>query len=71
MVTATLLYIRGVCDLRFFQSQWIIERSMAFYCFRSDFTFFSYYAVTGYTEKAPDFTAKSGAFSVTKCPEHR
>ena len=37
---------------------------MAFYCFRSDFTFFSYYAVTGYTEKAPDFTAKSGAFSV-------
>ncbi|EEX52506.1 hypothetical protein HMPREF6745_2020 [Prevotella sp. oral taxon 472 str. F0295] len=44
---------------------------MAFYCFQSDFTFFSYYAVIGYTEKAPDFTEKSGAFSVAKCPEHR
>ena len=32
-VTATLLYIRGVCNLRFFQSQWIIERSMAFFVF--------------------------------------
>ncbi len=69
MVTTTLLYIRGVCDLRFFQSQWFIERSMAFYCFRSDFTFFSYYAVTECTEKAPDFIAKSGAFSVAICPK--